>query len=258
MTKTSAVANTAESDNVLMKGMTEKEFETLLNSQKKKFDDIDNIQKGANKQTVPLYWECGEELKKELFKSTEPKAKEIKRFAQLIGASETRVRRALMLATVYKKEDLDQLVEQGLHMGHLEHLLKLENSDIRKEIEQTILDNKPSTREVKQLVADVAATNKDAIRPASRKRAEECKARKRKDATNPVKAIPFFQNKLQEFLDAGSNLIESLSNVESMDSGSRKSIALDLEELIELLAGNRELIKTLEDEAQKRKKSLNI
>ena len=245
MAKTTAVATREQLAASLRGDLTEKQFETLVSNQQKRFERIRQVQLDSNKKSIPLYWESGDELKRLLFKSAEPKPAVIKNFAELAGISEASMRRAYSLAATYDKERMLWLVEHGMHMGHLEHLLKIADDGVRRKLEERVADSEMTTKDVKQLVHD--ATNKDAgaMKPSASKRQAERNSQKQKDSTNPVKALPFMTSKVRDVVEASSDLALAFDNIRGMAVEDQVQLLPAIAELVELVEPNISLLSTL-------------
>lgn len=250
--KTTAVVAKKDIMTELQGNMTEELFKEKIKSQHEKSAEIDEVQAGANEKILKLHWELGTDLKETFFKDG---TKGIGKYSEVTGISQTRVRRALSFATAYNKEQLKLAIKQGLHMGSIDALLRIEDEEKRLELGEKVAENDMTTQETRKLVKDAIEADASIEKPSSQKRSKETATQRRLDATNPVKAVPTCRMKLEAFSDSCTNLVESFANLDSAlsaDNSIRKGLIAEMDELVELVTSNRELMSDMEKELKER------
>lgn len=227
----------------LPEGMTEAQFDKMCSSLRKRFDDVNKAQKDSSHKILGGYWDNGDELRQKLFQNVDkPKQKVVDDLAVLLGVSSSTIRRCVAFAAMYTKEYAMELAKNGLHMGHIEHLLAIEDVDLRKKLEHQIAENNYSTDDTKKLVKDATKDNADALTPAAKARRKQVQSKQKSDAENPVKAVPHAQMKLRELVESISGLTVAVDNAKSMPAEEQLKILPGLKELHTEMEAQRELI----------------
>lgn len=258
MVKTAAIVPYKEKIKLVKGDLTEEQFIEFVEKQKESFSKIDSVEKDATKKTMPIYHKIGAELIG-LFKVSKPKTAIIKQYGEIVNRSETTLYRALKLAELYTEEQVKSLVQRGnFHMGHIEHLLRIDKPEDRKLLEDKIADEGLSTRATKAAVDELAEKDGDILTPSAKKRKQERATSKRNDLTNPVKAVPKCMSSLAVFTDSCANLIDSFANLSGVlhNDPVRKGVLRDLEDLVEEATANKGLFDDLAEAVQKQIKEL--
>lgn len=224
-------------------GLTEKQFDAVCVSLRKRIEEAGRMQRENSHKIMSLYWKTGDEMREKLFQGTDkPKQKAIDELAILLGTSSSTIRRSVGLRDMYTHDEVVERAKEGLHMGHIEHLLAVEDVKLRKKLERQIIDGNLATEDAKKLVTEATKNNLGALSPASRARRKQVETKRKADAENPVKAIPHARMKLKDLVESVGGLVVALGNIRSMEADEQLKLLPEILELKEEFSSQTSLI----------------
>jgi len=202
----------------------------VLPKVQKCYTEILGIQREANTKLLPLYWDIGDHILKDIESSDKDSRRTIHKIAKEMDVNHSVFYICVKMAKTHTRKAIKTLGERGLTLGHLEATTAIEDDKRRREIEHKAADENWSVKQTRESSKEAKMIDGDG---GEEKAHKEKKSKGSKDTlpkgNGPVATAVKFDNSLKEIMQYASDLVIMKDDLSGMgvDDAVKFSQAID-------------------------------